>query len=179
MLTAEQQQTLLRVAREAVVAATEGRSYAPSSGDPELRKPGAAFVTLRRDDELRGCIGRVEARDPLLEVVAEMARAAALEDFRFQPVEASEVADLTIEISVLTPAVRVTDVAEIEVGTHGLIVSKGDHRGLLLPQVPVEWGWDREEFLDHTCLKAGLPKGCWRGEAEICAFTAQVFGEEG
>lgn len=179
MLTAEQQQTLLRVAREAVAAAAEGRSYTPRSDDPELRKPGAAFVTLRRDRELRGCIGAIEARDPLIEVVAEMARAAALEDPRFQPVEASEVADLTIEISVLTPPVRVTDIAEIEVGTHGLIVRQGERRGLLLPQVPVEWGWDREEFLDHTCLKAGLPKGCWRGEAEVYAFSAQVFGEEG
>ena len=123
MFTADQQQTLLRVAREAVAAAAEGRSYAPRCDDPELRKPGAAFVTLRRDQQLRGCIGAVEARDPLIEVVAEVARAAALEDSRFQPVEASEVADLTIEISVLTPPARVTDIAEIEVGAHGLIVS--------------------------------------------------------
>ena len=116
---------------------------------------------------------------PTLASVANMARAAALEDPRFPSVQPSEVQDLTIDISLLSPAEKVTDVTEIEVGTHGLIIEQGSHRGLLLPQVPGEWGWDREEFLDHTCLKAGLPKGTWRSEnCTLYAFTAEVFGEE-
>ena len=179
MLDEQQRKVLLKVAREAVGAAAENAPYAPETDDPVLREIGAAFVTLRSPrGDLRGCIGTVEPKDPLIENVADMARAAAREDPRFQSVEAAEVPDLTIEISILTPPQRVTDVEEIEVGTHGLIMEQGAQRGLLLPQVPVEWNWDREQFLDHTCLKAGLPKGCWRTGADIYSFAAEVFGEE-
>ena len=107
-----------------------------------------------------------------------MARAAAREDPRFGPVHLTEVPDLAIDISVLTPAHRVEDVGGIEVGVHGLIVEQGGQRGLLLPQVPVEWGWDRDEFLNQTCVKAGLPPDAWRRGADIYAFTAEVFGEK-
>lgn len=178
MLDEQQRNVLLKVAREAVEAAAENLPYAPQTDDPVLQEIGAAFVTLRSHGNLRGCIGTIEPREPLIENVAEMARAAAREDPRFQSVEAAEVPDLKIEISILTPPKRVTDVQEIEVGTHGLIVEQGPQRGLLLPQVPVEWHWDREQFLDHTCLKAGLPKGCWRTGADIYSFAAEVFGEE-
>ena len=178
MLTQEQREVLLRTAREALVAAVQGRAYAPTCDDPRLEQPAAAFVTLRKHGDLRGCIGVTEPRKPLIQTVAEMARAAGLEDFRFQPVEGREVPELTIEISILTPAERVKEVAEIEVGRHGLIIEQGRQRGLLLPQVPVEWGWDRETFLAQTCVKAGLRKDSWRTGAEIYAFTAEVFGEE-
>jgi len=135
-------------------------------------------VTLKKNGELRGCIGCTEAREPMLVNVARMARASALEDPRFPPVRQEEVSDLMIDISLLSPAERVADISEIEVGKHGLVMEQGPRRGLLLPQVPVEWGWDRDQFLDHTCLKAGLPKGCWREGATIYAFTAEVFGEK-
>ena len=179
MLNEEQRKTLLRIAREAVEAAARGDTYTPEADDPELQQLGAAFVTLKKRGDLRGCIGAVEAHEPTIASVAHMAHAAALEDPRFPAVRPAEVPDLTIDISLLSPAEEVTDVNEIEVGTHGLIIEQSPNRGLLLPQVPGEWGWDREEFLDHTCRKAGLPKGCWRsGNCRLYAFTAEVFGEE-
>jgi AmmeMemoRadiSam system protein A len=174
----QQRQTLLRIAREAVEAAARGKPYTPQADDPALEEPGAAFVTLKHRGDLRGCIGSVEPREPLVSSVASMARAAAVEDPRFPPVGPTEVDDLTIEISVMSKPRPVANVREIEVGKHGLIAEQGGRRGLLLPQVPVEWGWTREEFLDHTCAKAGLPKDAWRGDARLYAFTAEVFGEE-
>lgn len=178
MLNEDQRNALLGVAREAVRAAAAGERYAPTTDDAALRRPGAAFVTLRKHGQLRGCIGSVEAKEPLIENVANMARAAARDDFRFESIRPDEVPDLTLEISVLTPAVRVTDVSEIEVGVHGLIMQQGSRRGLLLPQVATEWGWDREQFLDQTCLKAGLPPEAWRRGADIYTFSAEVFGEK-
>jgi AmmeMemoRadiSam system protein A len=178
MLTPQQRAELLRVARESVSAATGQRPYAPTSDDPVLRQPGAAFVTLKKRGQLRGCIGMLEAREPLIECVANMARAAALEDYRFPQVEPAEVPELSIDISILSPAQRVKDVSEIQVGVHGLIVEDGPRRGLLLPQVAQEYGWTREEFLDQCCLKAGLPKGQWRKGAQVYSFCAEVFGDE-
>lgn len=178
MLNQQQRKTLLRAAREAVEAAAKNLPYTPQFDDPVLQQPGAAFVTLKNRGDLRGCIGTIEPKEPLIHSVAKMARAAAREDFRFPPVQLAELPQLSIDISVLGPPQRVADVNEIEVGTHGLIIQQGNQRGLLLPQVPVEWGWHREEFLEHTCLKAGLPKDSWRRGAEIFAFTAEVFGEE-
>lgn len=177
MLNETQRMTLLRIAREAVEAAARGEAYEPQTDDPELRKPGAAFVTLKRHGELRGCIGTTEPHEPTAVNVARMARAAAREDPRFPPVAAEELRDLTIDISLLSPAQKVVDVSSIEVGVHGLVMEQGNRRGLLLPQVPVEWGWNREQFLEHTCVKAGLPRDAWRTGATISAFTAEVFGE--
>ncbi len=142
-----------------------------------LSAPGAAFVTLTKNGRLRGCIGYTEAVAPLFKVVQECAVAAATEDPRFPPVSSNELPSLRIEISVLTPLVPILP-EEVEVGRHGLMVSQGGMRGLLLPQVPVEWGWDRETFLDQTCVKAGLPPSAWRHGATLRSFTAEVFGEE-
>ena len=179
MLNQEQRNTLLRIAREAMVAAVNSKPYRPEVSDPELGKPGAAFVTLKKQGELRGCIGTVEAHEPLAVNVAKMARASALEDPRFPQVRPAEVPDLTIEISVMSSPAPVADVGDIQVGVHGLIIEQGARRGLLLPQVAVEWGWDCDEFLDHTCLKAGLPRGSWRsGECKLYLFSAEVFGEK-
>jgi len=178
MLSPDQRARLLEVARQSVTAAAQNLPYAPAADDPDLRQPAAAFVTLKKHGQLRGCIGLVEAKEPLIECVAKMARASAREDPRFPPVHLTELGQLHIEISVLTPAHRVTDVKEIEVGRDGLIIAEGKRRGLLLPQVATEWGWSREEFLDQCCVKAGLPKGRWRTSAEIYAFSAEVFGEE-
>jgi AmmeMemoRadiSam system protein A len=177
MLNTEQRATLLQVARESIEAAMRRRTYTPQSNDPGLLEPHAAFVTIRKLGELRGCIGIVEPSQPLVQAVAAMAREAALNDFRFEPVAPEEVPDLDLEISVLTLPCRVADISEIEVGTHGLIVEQGPCRGLLLPQVPVEWGWDREQFLAHTCVKAGLPRDAWRKGAKLFCFSAEVFGE--
>ncbi len=179
MLNQEQRTALLRVARESVEAAARGQRYAPSVDDAVLLQPGAAFVTLKKRGELRGCIGTIEAYEPLAQNVAHMARSAALEDYRFTQVMPGEVPSLTIEISVMSPPERVTDPAKVQVGVHGCIIEQGARKGLLLPQVPVEWGWEREEFLDHTCMKAGLPRGSWRsGECKLYTFAAEVFGEE-
>jgi AmmeMemoRadiSam system protein A len=117
------------------------------------------------------------ADKPLYRVVQEMAVAAAASDPRFPALKAEELGQVTIEISALSPLRRVTDPMQIQVGTHGLLIIKGGQRGVLLPQVPVEEGWDRGEFLEGLCRKAGLPTGCWREGARLYAFTAVVFGE--
>ena len=177
-LAEESRRELLQVARGAVAAAARGKPLSPlRPGHPDAERPAGAFVTLRRRGDLRGCIGSFQATEPLYRVVAEMARSAAIGDPRFRPVVPEEVPDLHVEISVLTPMRRVHDLQEIEVGRHGLCVAKGSRRGVLLPQVATEYGWDREEFLAHTCEKAGLPADAWREGAEICSFEAEVFGE--
>ena len=128
---------------------------------------------------MRGSKGHTPADQPLCQAVQHMAVAAATEDPRFPPLTQEELADVTVEISVLSPFRRVTDVERVQVGTHGLMIFKDGRQGLLLPQVPVEQGWDREEFLEELCRKAGLPAGCWQEGASIYAFTAVVFGEGG
>ena len=136
-----------------------------------------AFVTLRSGARLRGCVGRVEAAAPLYQTVQECTIAAAIHDSRFDPVRREEVADLQIEISVLSSLQQVQP-GQIEVGHHGLVVSQGEQRGLLLPQVAAEWRWDSIRFLEETCAKAGLPRNAWNLGASIQAFTAQIFREE-
>jgi AmmeMemoRadiSam system protein A len=179
MLTTEQRARLLKVARNCVQAAAAG-DPAPDvpTDDPDLIRVQGAFVTLKKRGELRGCIGHIEGHLPLIETVAEMARAAALDDPRFPAVSPREVSELDIEISVMSPLCVVEDCDGIEVGRHGLVVSCGPRRGLLLPQVAPEWGWDRDEFLCHTCMKAGLPSDAWQGK-DVCveSFEAEVFGE--
>lgn len=148
----------------------------PDTSAPLFAQEYGAFVTLKRDGQLRGCIGNVSAAGPLAQTIERMAQAAAFEDPRFAPVQAGEWELLEMEISILGPITQCPDPNLVQVGRHGLIVRRGVHSGLLLPQVAVEWGWDRETFLDHTCLKAGLPRGCWKKpRVELWWFEAVVF----
>jgi AmmeMemoRadiSam system protein B/AmmeMemoRadiSam system protein A len=169
---------LMSIAKRAVEAAAKGESFTPPEpAAAALKEMGAAFVTLKEAGDLRGCIGHVIARMPLYKCVAEVGRAAAVEDTRFDPVRPDELPKLTYEISVLT-APEPTTIDEIVVGRDGLIMSRGGYSGLLLPQVPGEWGWGKEEFLMHTCRKAGLPMDCWKDPAtRIQSFRAIVWGE--
>jgi len=144
---------------------------------PKLYEKGAAFVTLTAADELRGCIGQVEAHVPLWDCVREMAIAAATQDPRFAPVQIDELPGLSFEITMLTPLECVEDPSTIVVGRDGLMIERGGARGLLLPQVPVEWGWDRETFLGHVARKAGLPADAWRDpRAKLYRFEGLIFG---
>jgi len=176
-LSEDEGRTLLGIARQAIEAAVLERRPPDVQGySGRLAEPAGAFVTLRRDGELRGCIGHVEADEPLALAVASSAASSALYDPRFPPLSPAEVPHINIEISVLSP---LTDIApeEIEIGRDGLMISSGFRRGLLLPQVPLEWDWNREEFLEQTCVKAGLPANAWRRGARIQAFTTQIIDE--
>ena len=137
-----------------------------------------AFVTIHSRGNLRGCLGRLTLEAPLGHTIIHLAGVVADSDPRFDPVSPRELTDLDIEISVLTPERHIRSLEEIEVGRHGLIVEDDDHRGLLLPQVATECGWDRQTFLEHTCLKAGLPRNAWQNGARMLIFEAQVFGED-
>ena len=175
MLSDEDRQTLLGLARDAVAAAASGDDL-PTLRNPNgpLREKGAVFITLRRGDDLRGCIGHIEAHMPLWQSVRDMAAAAAVRDSRFAPVEPREVPGLRIDVSVLSPMTPIRP-EEIVVGTHGLFVKlDGVASGLLLPQVAVEWEWTREEFLRRTFEKAGLPSG--KAGATLHGFTVERFG---
>lgn len=179
ILTDDEKRELLRIARATLREYTRTGFVPPGRPHRQsLLDPAGAFVTLHRDGQLRGCIGTLQETQPLYKVVQEMTVAAASRDGRFEPVRAEEVDDIDIEISVLGGRHRVGGPDEIEVGRHGLCLTKAFHRGLLLPQVAVEHGWDAQTFLDHVCLKAGLPPGSWRApDAVVEVFTAQVFGE--
>jgi len=179
-LTAAQRQQLLQLARAAIVAHLQGKpAPTPACDDPVLQAPGAAFVTLRRQGELRGCIGQIVARDPLCQSVQQMAVAAATQDPRFPRVTLAEMDEISIEISVLSPMQRLRDVNEIEIGRHGLYLRRGYLSGLLLPQVPTEQGWDRAAFLAGICQKSGLADTCWQEPAtSLYTFTAEVFAEQ-
>jgi len=177
-LDASQRKELLGIARRALDGYLGAGKIPPEEGvRGKLAAHGAAFVTLTKNGRLRGCIGYTEAVAPLFKVVQECAVAAATEDPRFPPVSPMELPSLRVEISVLTPLFPIRP-EEVEVGRHGLMVAQGGMRGLLLPQVPVEWGWDREKFLDQVCVKAGLSPSAWRHGATLRAFTAEVFGEQ-
>ncbi len=175
--SSEERRILLRLAHQSIEAALQGVPLDPTSPSEHLAEPRGAFTTLHRHGRLRGCIGYVSSTQPLYQTVAETARAAAFDDPRFEPVTLPEAAELKIEISVLS-ALQPIRPEDVVVGKHGLVVMQGGRRGLLLPQVPLEWGWERETFLSQTCLKAGLPPDAWLRGAELQAFTAEVFGEE-
>jgi AmmeMemoRadiSam system protein A len=177
MTSAADRAALLRIAREAIAARVAGGGAPALELGGPLAQPGAAFVTLHKGHELRGCVGRLEAADPLARVVAECAAAAATEDARFSAVTLPELSQIAIEVSVLGPLERVTTLADIEVGSHGLVVQLGWRRGLLLPQVARERQWDRVTFVAQTCQKAGLPRDAWNSGAELWRFEAEVFGD--
>jgi AmmeMemoRadiSam system protein A len=177
-LDSREQKLLLNVARYALTAAVENRESPDSlPAELKLREPGGAFVTLRIRGRLRGCIGQLESSEPLVIVVARSARSAALEDPRFDPVRPDELAEIDIELSIMSPAKEIAP-GEIEAGKHGLIVSRGVRRGLLLPQVATERSWGHQRFLEETCAKAGMDREAWKDpETRIEGFTAQVFSE--
>lgn len=169
---------LLDVARCAVLSAVEGTAQAagPLCDAPSAELTGA-FVTLHHRGQLRGCIGEINSRESLVNVITRCARAAALEDPRFRPVRPDELGEITIDISILSPP-REAKAEEIEPGKHGLIVSQGYRRGVLLPQVAIERGWGARRFLEEACVKAGLGREAWRGcGVMIETFTAEAFGE--
>jgi uncharacterized protein len=172
----EERKLLLRLAHDAIVTSLEHRELSLSPVPPHLNESRGAFTTLYFRGELRGCVGHVYPIDSLYRTVAETARAAAFEDTRFSPITRDEAAGLEISLSVLSP-LRTVEPQQVEVGRHGLLVSLHQHRGLLLPQVPIEHGWDRITFLEQTCRKAGLPPDAWQTDARIEVFTAEVFGD--
>jgi AmmeMemoRadiSam system protein A len=170
---------LVRFARLHILAALTGSPRPERPVGPGLEEARGAFVTLRRkaDAGLRGCVGRVHADRPLVDVVADVGVAAALRDDRFAPVRAEELASLQIEISIVGPTFRIRP-EDVALGEMGLLIRGRGRQGLLLPQVPLEEGWDRETFLGRTCLKAGLGASAWReSTTEIYAFRCVVFGE--
>ncbi|HYO76365.1 MAG TPA: AmmeMemoRadiSam system protein A [Thermoanaerobaculia bacterium] len=181
MLTEEQRTRLLRIARQSIEAVLDGRraELNRSQLDETLTRPSGAFVSLHTDDGgLRGCIGSIQPVAPLCDAVVANAINAAFRDPRFYPLRSDELAKVDIEISVMSPLEVVRDVQTIEIGRDGLIITRGSRRGLLLPQVATQHGWDRETFLRQTCVKAGLPPDTWRSaDCRIEKFSAEVFGE--
>jgi AmmeMemoRadiSam system protein A len=172
------QRALLDCARAAIGRAIGAPAPQSSSMAPGiLDRCVGAFVTVRVREELRGCIGYTDLDLPLREVIARCAAGAATADPRFPPIDAAEWTDMALEISLLGPIEPVHDLSEIEVGRHGLIVEMGRHHALLLPQVAVEWNWDRLQFVARVCAKAGLPRDAWQHGARLFRFEAEVFGD--
>lgn len=178
-LTDDEKQELLRLVRESIESSLKGLPEpSPHLASPNLSALSGAFVTLRIHDNLRGCIGYVEPRIPLYLAVEEVGRKAAFEDPRFMPLSLEELDKLEIEISVLSPLQLINDINKVEVGKHGLMLDAGFTRGLLLPQVATENHWDREQFLRHTALKAGLPEEAWnRPNVHLYSFTTDTFSD--
>jgi AmmeMemoRadiSam system protein B/AmmeMemoRadiSam system protein A len=179
-LNEKEKNELLALARKSVEYVVKvSEPYQPdASADDVLNQERGAFTTLKEAGRLRGCIGYTSAIKPLYMTVRDTATLAALRDPRFQPVSAAELPKLEYEISVLSPLRRVMDIDEIKIGRHGLLMKNGASEGLLLPQVPVEQGWDLQTFLEQTCRKAQMDSGCWKDEnTDIFMFTAVVFGE--
>lgn len=176
----EEKRTLLGLARKAIErCVSQGNREILRIDNDVFQQLAGAFVTLEKEGQLRGCIGRIQAVNPLGEVVQEMAMAAATRDPRFPSVMPGEIMQLHIEISVLSPLEVVRNVEDIVVGKHGLMITGEGLSGLLLPQVAAEYGWDRETFLSHTCMKAGLPLDYWTQESvKIESFSAEVFSEQ-
>lgn len=177
-LSPSERRMLLGIARAALAARLEDREPpALPPPTPGLQRHRAVFVTLRQDGALRGCIGITTPDRSLAGTVAVCAVAAATEDPRFPPLHPADLGRVRLEISALGPFQRVHDPASIVAGRHGVMITLGTRRALLLPQVAIEEGWDRDTLLEHVCRKAGLPPGAWRGQAELERFEAEVFAE--
>lgn len=177
VLSQEEKKELLNLAKQAVeLYVREGKIINYHSDNPRFWEEKGVFVTIKKRGQLRGCIGFIEPVLPLYIAIIRCALLAATEDPRFSPVEEKELKSLEYEISVLTPPRKIDNPREIVVGRHGLIISMEGKKGVLLPQVPIEEGWDRETFLEQVCLKAGLPPNAWRSaKAELYVFEALVF----
>ena len=173
----EERVLLLRTAHDSILSALESREFSLDAPTPHLAEPRGVFTSLYLQGTLRGCVGYVLPLGSVYKAVVETARSAAFEDTRFHPVTLEEARHLQIELSILSVPQPISPEG-IEVGHHGLLITAGFRRGLLLPQVPVEHGWDRITFLDQTCRKADLPINAWQTGATIEAFTAEVFGEK-
>jgi len=175
--TDEEKKILKDIARSTIEAVVRGKKPPEFKNIPDkLKKPFGVFVTITKHGNLRGCIGHIIADQPLYKICQEMAEAAALHDPRFDPVRESELSEIEIEISVLTPMERVKDFKDIVIGRDGLLVRRGYQSGLLLPQVATDYGWTVEEFLEQTCIKAGLPEDAYKlKDTEIYKFSAQIF----
>jgi AmmeMemoRadiSam system protein A len=184
-ITGEEREVLLKDARETIAAVLENRNPVYSrrpetkgTGASSLKEPCGAFVTLHKKGQLRGCIGRMASPDPLEKTVRTMAAEAAFRDPRFPPLAGDELDACRIEISVLSPMEPCADPRQVKVGIHGIYLVHRGRSGVLLPQVPVEQGWNLDEYLDYICVKAGLPPGsCDEPGAKLFTFTATVFGE--
>jgi len=174
-----EKQKLIDIAKASIIEAVSGeKGTLPEVTEERLKENCGAFVTIKKHGQLRGCIGYIIAVKPLYQTVKDVARSAAISDPRFSPVSEKELDEIEIEISALTPLKRIHNVKDIEVGKHGLYMKRGFNSGLLLPQVPTEYGWDKNTFLEHTCMKAGLPTNAWEDPAtEIYTFSADVFSE--
>lgn len=185
-IDSEERDILLTQARESITAELEKRKPAyklPAGENSALYEPCGAFVSLHLENaagrSLRGCIGRMTANMPLMETVQLMAKEAAFGDPRFPPLKPEELDHCHIEISALSPMTPCADPMQIKVGVHGLYIRRNGRSGVLLPQVPVEQGWNLNEYLEYICIKAALPPGSWKApDAELLTFTAIVFGEE-
>jgi AmmeMemoRadiSam system protein A len=188
-LNDEERRTLLADARETIAAALEMRApryrrseeleRAIRGGKSALGRPCGAFVTLHKNGGLRGCIGRMNTATPLEETVKLMAAEVAFHDPRFPPVQRGELEGCVIEISALSPMELCPDPRQVKVGVHGLYLNYAGRSGVLLPQVPLEQGWNLDEYLDYICVKAGVPPKTWeKPDADLFTFTAIVFGEE-
>ena len=177
MIEPAERQHLLQLARDAISAYLSGLPAPSVAPSRIMERHAGVFVSLHKGEALRGCIGHIAPDHPLSRAIPSSAIAAASTDPRFAPVTAEELLDLHIELSILGPLERIEGAGEIEVGRHGLLVESGWNRGLLLPQVAVEWGWDAEGFLSQTCHKAGLRMDAWKSAAVIWRFEAEVFGE--
>jgi len=179
-LTAKEKSVLLSIARKSIdTYVRSGETYIEPREEKALNGRNGCFVTIKQGGQLRGCIGNFQSELPIFKEVAEMAVASASKDPRFYPMKKEDLGNFSLEISVLSPLEKIEDIEEIVVGRHGIYLEKGFYRGVLLPQVAREHGWDRETFLSQTCVKAGLPNDSWQAEdAEIYIFSAQVFGEK-
>lgn len=178
LLDEEQQKFLLGLARQTIEHyLKEGKKPTVNIEDEELKEKRGAFVTLKVNDKLRGCIGYPLPYRPLYETIMKVTVQSATQDLRFQSLTLEELPRTKIEISVLGLPQVIDDIKKIKIGKHGIIISKGSSRGLLLPQVPVEWNWNLETYLRHGCLKAGLDENEWKKGAQIEIFSAQVFSE--
>jgi len=179
MLNSADRKLLLQLAREAITAAvTTGKIKVHEVTEARLLGPQGCFVTIKRQGALRGCIGNFSSDKPLYLLVQEMAASAATRDPRFYPMKEEDLTEFDLEISVLSPLNKISSPEEVVVGKHGLYLEKNFSRGVLLPQVALEHGWDKETFLNQTALKAGLKKDDWKEGADIYRFTAEVFGEK-
>jgi len=178
MLTKKEQKDLLKIARDTIASyVTSGTIPSVETESRGLNLESGCFVTIKQHGQLRGCIGNFISDKPLYKLVQEMAVSAATRDPRFYPMKQPDLDSFELEISVLSPLELITSADQIKVGKHGIYLVKNSSRGVLLPQVATEYGWDRDTFLRHTCLKAGLPENAWQKNCDIYIFSALVFGE--